>query len=191
MITYFPSAVGAPHNVWLAMRSSSFISLVALTLALLSSAEPFPSPYGIHEKRTHPPPGWSLTRRHDAASTIPLRFALKQRNIEDIGNYLYDVSHPKSPSYGKHWTAGDIARTFAPSDETVDVVRSWLIASGIGAGRIALGRSKGWIQVDATVEEAEELVNAQYNVYTHTSGKEHVGELECWLEPDNGNLIRG
>ena len=174
------------------MRCSPLIfSLSALFLALLSGAEPLPSPYSIHEKRAHPPPGWSLTRRHDAASTIPLRFALKQRNIEDIGNYLYDVSHPKSPSYGKHWTAGDIARTFAPSDETVDVVRSWLIASGIGAGRIALGRTKGWIQVDATVEEAEELMNAQYNVYTHTSGKEHVGELECWLEPDNGNLIRG
>ena len=159
------------------MRSSSFVSLIALTLALLSGAESLHSPYSIHEKRTHIPSDWSLTRRHDATSIIPLRFALKQRNIEDIGNYLYDVSHPKSPSYGKHWTAGDIARTFAPSDETVDAIRNWLIASGIGEERIVLTRTKGWIQVDATVQEAEQLMNTEYNVYTHISGKEHVGEL--------------
>ena len=180
----FRLAGGAPPSARLAMRSSSFNLLVALTLALLSDAEPLPGPLSIHEKRTQPPTGWSLTRRHDATSTIPLRFALKQRNIEDIGNYLYDVSHPKSPNYGKHWTAGDIARKFAASDETVDTIRSWLIESGISEKRIALGRTKGWIQVDATVQEAEQLMNTEYNVYTHISGKEHVGELKCWLRPD-------
>ena len=160
------------------MRCSPLISLVALSLALLSGAEPLLSPYSVHEKRTHPPAGWSLTRRHDATSIIPLRFALKQNHIQDIGDYLYDVSHPKSPNYGNHWSAGDIARTFAPSDETIDTVRSWLVASGIGEERIAFGRSKGWIQVDATVDEADRLMHAEYNVYTHTSGKEHVGELK-------------
>ncbi|KAG8221268.1 peptidase S8/S53 domain-containing protein [Butyriboletus roseoflavus] len=156
------------------MHSSSFISLVALTFALLSGAKPTLSPYNVHEKRTHIPAGWSLTRRHDATSTIPLRFALKQRNIEDIGDHLNDVSHPKSPNYGKHWTAADIARTFAPSDETIDMVRNWLITSGIEEEQITLGRTKGWIRVDVTVEEAEQLMNSEYNVYTHISGKEHV-----------------
>lgn len=170
------------------MHYSSLISLVTLTLALFSSAEPTLSPYNVHEERTHLPLGWSLERRHDAASTFPLRFALKQRNIEDIGNYLHDVSHPKSPKYGNHWTAGDIARTFAPSDQTIDTVRNWLVASGISEERIAFGRTKGWIQVDATVEEAEQLMNTEYNVYTHISGKEHVGELGCRSGLDN--LIR-
>lgn len=163
------------------MRSSSFIWLVALTFPLLSGAEPTLSPYNVHEKRTHIPPGWSLTRRHDSTSTIPLRFALKQRNIEDIGDYLHDVSHPKSPNYGKYWTPADIASTFAPGDETIDTVRNWLIASGIEEGQIVLGRTKGWIQADVTVEEAEQLMNSEYNVYTHMSGKEHAGESRCWL----------
>ncbi|KAH0829150.1 peptidase S8/S53 domain-containing protein [Lanmaoa asiatica] len=156
------------------MRHSPSISLVTFTLALLSSAEPTLSPYNVHEKRNHLPPGWSLARHHDATSIIPLRFALKQRNIEDIGNYLHAVSHPKYPNYGNHWTAGDIARTFAPSDETIDTVRNWLIASRIEEERIGLGRAKGWIQVDVTAEEAEQLMNTEYNVYTHMSGTEHV-----------------
>lgn len=167
----------------------SSLTLVTLTLALLSNAEPTLSPYNVHEKRTHLPPGWSLARRYDATSTIPLRFALKQRNIEDIGNYLHDVSHPKSPKYGQHWTAGDIARTFAPSDETIDTVRDWLIASGISEERIGFSHVKGWIQMDATVEEAEQLMNTEYNVYTHISGNVHIGELGCWSGLDN--LMRG
>ncbi|KAF8435036.1 peptidase S8/S53 domain-containing protein [Boletus edulis BED1] len=149
-------------------------SLVAISLALLSSAGSLLANHSVHEKRTHIPSGWALNRRHNLTSTIPLRFALKQQNIEDIGNYLYDVSHPKSPNYGRHWTAIDIARMFAPSNETVDIVRSWLIASGIDKERILLGRTKGWIQVNITVEEAEQLMNTEYNVYTHMSGKEHV-----------------
>ena len=36
---------------------------------------------------------------------------------------------------------------------------------------MALGRSRGWIQVNATVEEAEQPMNTEYNVYTHVSGK--------------------
>ncbi|KAF9243182.1 Pro-kumamolisin, activation domain-containing protein [Melanogaster broomeanus] len=138
------------------------------------AAEPSLSPYILHEKRSVVPAGWALTRRHDATSTIPLRFALKQRNLEDIATYLYEVSHPDSPGYGNHWSAGDVARKFAPTDETIDTVRSWLISSGISDERIAVGRTKGWIQVDATVEEAERLMNTEYNVYTHSTGKEHV-----------------
>lgn len=129
------------------MRCSSSISLVVLALALLSNAEPTLSPYNVHEKRTHPPPGWSLARRHDTTSTIPLRFALKQRNREDIGKYLNDVCHPKSPNYGNHWTAGDIARTFAPSDEKIDTIRNWLIVSGISEERIAPRDGSEWMRL--------------------------------------------
>ncbi|KAF8435043.1 peptidase S8/S53 domain-containing protein [Boletus edulis BED1] len=157
------------------------IFLIAASLGLLSSAEPFRTLYNIHEKRTHIPHGWSLTRRCNPTSSIPLRFALKQKNIEEIGNYLYDMSHPNSPNYGKQWTAGDVARTFAPTDETVGVVRSWLITCGIGEERIALSRAKGWIQVNVTVEEAEELMNTEYNVYTHLSGKVHVASEVYYL----------
>ncbi|KAG9312098.1 tripeptidyl-peptidase I [Chiua virens] len=156
------------------MCPSILFSLVSFIFATLSSADLSLSPYRVHESRTRAPAGWSITRRQDATSTIPLRFALKQRNIEAIGTFLYDVSHPRSPNYGKHWTTGDIARKFAPGDETIDTVRGWLIASGIGEDRVVLGNTGGWLRVDATIEEAEQLMNTEYNVYTHTSGKEHV-----------------
>lgn len=150
------------------------LSFVTLSLSLIAFAEPILSPYVVHEKRTSIPSGWSLARRHDASSTIPLRFALKQKNIENVGDFLLEVSDPASPNYGKHWTAYDIARKFAPSSGTIDVVRTWLLESGIEDHRITLSTSKGWINVLVSVEEAERLMNTEYNVYKHASGTEHV-----------------
>lgn len=154
----------------------SLLSFVVLSLGLLAAAEPALSPYILHEKRTHAPAGWTLKRRYDPDTRFPLRFALAQRNIDDIGKYLMEVSHPESGKYGKHWSAGDVRETFAPSDETIETVRSWLLDSGIERERIRLTGNKGWIEVAATTEEAERLLQTEYNLYSHTSGKEHVGQ---------------
>lgn len=158
------------------MRSPllSFVSFVSLGLALVASAGPTISPYVVHEKRTPIPPDWSLVRRHYASSTFPLRFALKQRNIEKIGDFLLDVSHPDSPNYGNHWTPSDIVYKFSPSSDTIDTVREWLLSMGIDPLRIQLSPSRGWINVDVSVEEAEHLLQTEYNVYKHVSGTEYV-----------------
>lgn len=153
----------------------ALLSFVVLGLGLLAAAEPALSPYALHEKRTHVPAGWSLKRRHDPSTPIPLRFALTQRNIDDVGKYLMEVSHPESEKYGKHWSASDVLEMFAPSDETIEAVRSWLLESGVESSRIRLTSNKGWIEVTTTVEEAERLLQTEYNLYGHASGKEHVG----------------
>ena len=149
-------------------------SLLSLTLV---SAENFPrlSPYSVHEQRSNIPHGWSRNRKHHAAAVLPLRFALSQSNIDKIDDFLNDVANPDSPNYGNHWTAGQIAATFAPSDDSIDTVRNWLSGNGFGSDRVKLTKTKGWIEVNATVEEAERLLLAEYHVYNHESGKEHVG----------------
>ncbi|KAI6136974.1 peptidase S8/S53 domain-containing protein [Pisolithus sp. B1] len=157
-------------QVWLV--SFAFFSL---NLVLVVSAGPTISPYVVHEKRTAIPPDWSFVRRHHGSSTLPLRFALKQRNIEKIGDFLLDVSHPDSPDYGNHWSPSDIAYKFSPSSDTIDTVREWLLSTGIGPHRIQLSPSRGWINVNASVEEAEQLMNTEYNLYKHASGTERVG----------------
>lgn len=110
------------------------------------------------------------------SSALPLRFALKQTNIESVSDFLLDVSHPGCPNYGKHWTAFKIARQFAPSGSTIDAVRSWLLQSDIEANRIIPSACNGWINVRVSVEEAESLMNNQYSVYKHVSGTEQIGE---------------
>jgi tripeptidyl-peptidase-1 len=154
----------------------SLTAFFTLGLAAVSLAGPTLSPYNVHEKRNAVPTGWSYARRHESAATLPLRIALKQNNLEFIDEYLYDVSHPESANYGKHWTAGEISRKFSPSEKSISTVRDWLIENGLASERVRVSPTKGWINVDVTVEEAERLMNTEYNVYTHVSGQEHVGQ---------------
>lgn len=88
-----------------------------------------------------------------------------------------EVSHPESASYGKHWSASQVAKHFAPTDETIDAVRGWLTEEGIHPDRINLSVAKNWIEFNATAEEAEALLRAEYQVYRHhQTGHVHVGK---------------
>ncbi|KAH7908107.1 peptidase S8/S53 domain-containing protein [Hygrophoropsis aurantiaca] len=167
---------------------SSFLALVTLSLALLAASEPLApqlSPAVLHEKRSSLPRGWSVARQPAPLARLPLRFALKQRNINEIGTYLSDVSHPRSPNYGQHWTAGDVARMFAPSEEAIETVSGWLSDNGVDSSRIRVSKNGGWVEVeDASVEEAERLMNTQYNIYSHATGQEHVA-CEAYHLPEH------
>lgn len=103
-----------------------------------------------------------------------MRIALTQANMDKAEDFLMEVSHPTSEKYGQHWTAKKVAETFAPTQESVDAVTKWLTSAGISEERISRSQSLGWLNFDATVEEAENLLKTEYHVYKHKSGKPHV-----------------
>lgn len=103
-----------------------------------------------------------------------MRIALTQSNLDQADDFLLDVSHPESPNFGKHWTHEEIANKFAPSPETFDTVKSWLVSSGIAPERISKSQSLGWLKFHATVAEAESLLKTEYHLYKHEIGKPHV-----------------
>ncbi|KAE9402298.1 hypothetical protein BT96DRAFT_918310 [Gymnopus androsaceus JB14] len=142
------------------------------------------TPFVLHEKRAHIPYGWFHERKHDASAVLPLRFGLKQANIHKLEEYLYDIADPVSPNFGKHWTAGKVAETFAPSSESIKTVYEWLSGSGIAPERLKITSSKSWIELDATVEEAEKLMLTEYHLYKHKSGQTHIACDEYHL-PDH------
>ncbi|KUJ10926.1 uncharacterized protein LY89DRAFT_252365 [Mollisia scopiformis] len=83
-----------------------------------------------------------------------------------------DVSDPSSSNYGKHWTPEKVVEAFAPSKETIDEVKAWLVASGIADTRLSLSNRATWIRVNATIDEAENLLKTNYKEFEHTdSGK--------------------
>ena len=64
---------------------------------------------------------------------------------------------------------------FAPTQKSVDDVRSWLESAGIAKDRITQSVNKQWIQFDADAEELEKLLHTEYYVYSHSeTGRSHV-----------------
>ncbi|KAF9063311.1 subtilisin-like protein [Rhodocollybia butyracea] len=130
----------------------------------------------VHEKRAAEPLDWVVSRRLEGHKRLPLRIGLAQRNIHNLEDMLMAVSHPESPEYGKHWTPEQVVDTFAPSEESIRNVVGWLENSGFSRDNIKMSANKGWIQVDATVAQIEELLDAEYHVYTHMeTGEEQFG----------------
>ena len=63
---------------------------------------------------------------------------------------------------------------FAPSQESIDSVQTWLVASGIDSSRVALSTGRHWLKFNASIAEVEALLHAEYRFYEHPSGQGHI-----------------
>lgn len=159
---------------------------------LVASAFAIPTPssdYVVHEQRAVIPFGWRRVERLNGSFILPIRIALVQTNLDKAEEYLLSVSDPSSENYGKHWSAEKIANTFKPSNETVNVVLSWLVRAGISLQRIKTSQSLGWLQFNCTVSEAQNLLKTEYFKFKHTSGLPHVGCTAYHIPADVGKHI--
>ncbi|KAI9691946.1 MAG: hypothetical protein M1820_009654 [Bogoriella megaspora] len=66
-----------------------------------------------------------------------------------------------------HWSAEQVANTFAPTKQTKEGVTNWLVDSGIDSNRITYSTGQNWVQFDGTIEEAERLFDTKYWYYQH------------------------
>lgn len=164
------------------------IGVAAILLASSSQAAAVVG-HEIHEQRDVVPPGWTRGSRLDRRTILPVRIALKQRNLDNLHDYLVQVSDPASPNYGQHWTPEQIRTTLAPSPDTLKAVTDWLHGSGIDRNRMDQNSgSGGWIRFDATVEEAEALFQTQYHSWTYpqaNDGASHPSVAEAYSLPSH------
>ncbi|KAJ5087399.1 hypothetical protein N7456_011015 [Penicillium angulare] len=151
------------------------LSIVLLGAAAAGVAAVPTSNYKVHERRDFIPSSWTEGKRLDGFASLPVRIGLVQNNLESGHDLLMEMSNPASGHYGKHMSEAEIHDMFAPSDESVDNVRSWLESSGIAPHRISQSMNKQWIQFDADASELEELLRTEYFLYSHSeTGRPHV-----------------
>ncbi|RDW61306.1 hypothetical protein BP5796_11198 [Coleophoma crateriformis] len=146
--------------------------LVALVAAV--SASPVSTSHVVHERRSQPVHAWEKHSRLHPAARFPVRIGLTQQNLHRAEEFINQVAHPSSPDYGKHWSAEQVAETFAPSQQTVESVKAWLSDSGIDPSRVQTTKSRNWLTFNATTMEVESLLKAEYHVYTHSTGEKHI-----------------
>ena len=156
-------------------------SILSFVVTLLGVAFAVPSPrsdHVVHETRAAEPilGHWTKTGRLDSNRILPMRFGLVQQNLHRLEEMLMSVSHPESPKYAQHFTPMEVVDIFAPSKETISAVTNWLVDSGFSRDRLRLSRNKGWIHVNASTSEVENLLNTEYHIYSHPSGDTHIGE---------------
>ncbi|TVY84969.1 Tripeptidyl-peptidase sed1 [Lachnellula suecica] len=149
------------------MRASILVLAAVCSVPYFAVPTADPRHFVLHEKRDGAPHQWAKRTRAHPDEVLPVRIGLTQSNLHRAEEYILDVSDPRSPNFGKHWSAEKVANVFAPAKKTHDGVVDWLVSYGIDASRHTYSTGRNWIQVNATVAETEKLFNTEYHYYEH------------------------
>ncbi|KAJ5973138.1 uncharacterized protein N7479_003056 [Penicillium vulpinum] len=158
----------------------SFMMLFALAASAM--AVPTAYEYQLHERRGSILQSWAEGKKLDGNVSLPVRIGLTQSNLEYGHELLMDLSNPYSSRYGQHLSTNEARDLFAPTEKSVNRVRSWLESAGVAKDRITRSANKQWIQFDADAEELENLLHTKYYIYSHAeTGRSHVACREYHL----------
>ncbi|KUI69579.1 Tripeptidyl-peptidase sed1 [Cytospora mali] len=130
-----------------------------------------PATHVLHERHLSPiSQRWTKKEKVSPEATLPMRIGLKQSNLQAGHDKLMELSNPDSSIYGQHMTAEEVVDFFAPQQASVDIIIDWLVSSGISRDRIGQSVNKQWIQLDASTEEAEGILFAEYYIWECDDG---------------------
>ncbi|KDQ18022.1 hypothetical protein BOTBODRAFT_171713 [Botryobasidium botryosum FD-172 SS1] len=158
------------------MRVLSSLSIFSLALSSIVSAIPAwqSSHRAVLESRDRLPAGWSKRGGLNKSGEVAVRINLQQSNLEQSEKLLMAVSDPGSPDYGQHYTPKEVADLFAPSKESVDAIKGWLLGAGVASPRVKYNHSQGSVTLNMAVAELEKLLHAEYDMYEHDTGALHI-----------------
>ena len=121
--------------------------------------------------------GWVQDgKKPDAASAIHFFLGLKLKIGHDkLQHHLLDVSTPRSPNYGKHWSLEKVRREAYASEEVKQGIVNWLKES-LGASA-EVDASGAFVKVQSTVVDVERAFGTELGVFHHESGKSTLRAL--------------
>lgn len=138
-----------------------------ISLLLLCSAVVFAAPSDYTVKETHEvPDGWTEIRDAPKSDIIRLQIGLKASNENALEQHLLDISDPAHHRYKQYLNYNEIATLVAPTNETQDLVETWLLEHGHWSFTYH-EPARDWILLDLSIGEAEELLQTRYSEFRH------------------------
>eukprot|EP00026_Physarum_polycephalum_P004295 Phypoly_transcript_04313.p1 GENE.Phypoly_transcript_04313~~Phypoly_transcript_04313.p1 ORF type:complete len:710 (+),score=100.16 Phypoly_transcript_04313:49-2178(+) len=148
------------------MRVSSLLPCVFIFSAVIGLCFAF-SP----EK--HRNLGWQkLSTPTNRTHEIKFSVFLKQQNLHVLEKTFWDVSDPKSKSYGNYLSMEEITHIVSPSEQTITKVTNWL--AGHDISKITFVENKDVAIITADINTVEQLLTVPLAHFQHTSGKKII-----------------
>lgn len=147
-------------------------TLIALCLVLCSATPSVPDLLGYIRESRSPPD-----------TTIPVLFAISQRNVATLERTLLEVSDPNHKRYGMHLTHAEVVE-LTTSPESTAVVVSWLKAQGYSS--IIPTMTGDYIRAEASMHIVEaSLPSTEFYTFSHKSlkGTKTLVRTEKWELP--------
>ncbi|TFY63839.1 hypothetical protein EVG20_g6158 [Dentipellis fragilis] len=127
----------------------------------------------VHERREEVPSGFVQNGPAPADQVLKLRISLVQNNSAGLEDALYAASASGSGQYGQNLSKDQVNTFVAPSPDTVSAVNAWLSSHNLTSTTIS--PAGDWLRVQTTVEQANNLLDANYTTFTHQkTGKKTI-----------------
>ncbi|VDC03294.1 unnamed protein product [Peniophora sp. CBMAI 1063] len=156
------------------------LSFVLLAMAAsLTAATPTPEARWANMQVKHAwerlPAKWSARGLPEDGTTIDLRIKLKSHDSDAIIKALYEVSDPKSASYGDHLNKDEVASLVAPHPDTHSIVSEWLEDHAIPADTVRPVLHGDWLMLEAVpISTANTLLGASYEIFENLETGDRV-----------------
>ncbi|THY65380.1 subtilisin-like protein [Aureobasidium pullulans] len=146
----------------------SVVSWVALLLEGAAAAPTWGTEIFAVKERHIIPQGWTRIASLPDSHLIDLRIGLHLQNPDIFQRRVMEVSDPSHARYGQYLSAAEIRSIVAPSEQSIDMVQSWLSDHGIH--NTTLTSTGDWINVRLPVRKVETILNTTYSMYGHNDG---------------------
>ncbi|KAN0042919.1 hypothetical protein ACTA71_010551 [Dictyostelium dimigraforme] len=114
---------------------------------------------------------WKITEIENAFSAqIELTFGIKQRNLQELEDFVWRVSDPNDSMYGNYKTFQEVKQWVKPMDESIESVKNWLIENDIT--EFTVTESGDFIRTTISIDKAERLLSVRYNKMVHKLTKQ-------------------
>jgi hypothetical protein len=138
--------------------------LCVLALAVVCAADRVT----LYGRSAVPAPYKAVDQLVNPDTVVTFTIALKQRNLDQLRQALYEVSDPSHLSYGKHWSREKILELVAPPAEHREIVRSWLKEAS-GNVKLSVDDRGDAFRVTTTIAVAEHLFETKLSFYVDSS----------------------
>lgn len=120
------------------------------------------------------PLGWTRGQRAEAHERLKLHLSLTAPRTAEFEQHALYLSTPDHPLYGKHLGWDDLAQWMAPADHVLSFTLEWIHSANIDDVQVKASQ----ITLNASIEQAEKLLDTQFYHYTSQSGQDILRALE-------------
>src|SRR5262245_39676062 len=112
-------------------------------------------------------PSWATSSRFkshaDTTNYVGFRLYLGWQDAAAAEALARAVSDPRSSSYGRYLTPAQFRQAYAPSQASINAVRSWLQAQGFSI--VDVPANNHYVAAEGTVAQAETAFGTTLNLY--------------------------
>ncbi|KAL2372539.1 hypothetical protein RJZ57_003013 [Blastomyces gilchristii] len=145
----------------ISLLSSLISSLGVLLIGLVASVHPSrSSSFQVIEQLTSVPDGWTQGPVPDKSLILRFRLAVHAEKEAIFHQKVVDISTPGHPLYGSHMKRDEVKDFLRPRSEVSAQLILWLTSGGLSSVKIK--DDGAWISFDATVDQAERLLNTRF-----------------------------